>query len=733
VTYDHHDEETLGKPYDARLVRRLLTYVRPYARLVVLAVVLLVAVTCFELAIPYLTRSALDDYIVATWRLVVDDGSEAARGFVSEHAADLLPVDGSQAAAPAVVGPDGAAVPGEGPSPPAAGDAAPAPTVGSRRRYLVASKALSGYDPRQVAAATKAGVVGDERYYVADRSFIESRAVDASGFLPAGGRVGIPIARLDRLSPEDLRALRADDFSGVARISLIIVVLLVLTFGFTLLQIYMMEVTSQRVMYDLRMKVLSHLHRLSLSFFDRNPVGRLVTRATNDIAVLHEMFTSIVITILHDMFVLLGVVIVLLRLNWRLALVSFVVLPITAWLTVVFSVRIRDAFREVRVKVARINASLNESISGMRVTQIFRREPESYRRFARINHENFLAAMKQLKVFAMFMPIMDLASSVAIALVIWYGGGKVIQATLSLGTLVAFLSYVQMFFRPLRNLAQQYGTMQQAMASSERIFLLLDDKEMIPEPAHPVRPARVRGEIAFENVWFAYNEGEWVLRDVSFTVAPGETVAIVGATGAGKTSIISLLERFYDVQRGRITLDGIDVRDMERSFLRSHLGLVMQDVFVFAGDIKGNIRLGNRSVSDEDVRRAAEYVHADRFIERLPAKYDEEVRERGVTLSTGQRQLLAFARALAFDPKILILDEATSNIDTETERLIQDALLRLLKGRTSIVIAHRLSTIQHADKILVMHRGKVREVGTHQELLAKRGYYYRLYRLQYAR
>jgi ABC-type multidrug transport system fused ATPase/permease subunit len=327
---------------------------------------------------------------------------------------------------------------------------------------------------------------------------------------------------------------------------------------------------------------------------------------------------------------------------------------------------------------------------------------------------------------------MELASSVAIALVIWYGGGKVVQSTLSLGTLVAFLSYVQMFFRPLRNLAQQYGTMQQAMASSERIFLLLDDDDMIPETEKPERPERAEGRVSFENVWFGYLEDEWVLRDVSFTVEPGETVAIVGATGAGKTSIISLLERFYDIQKGKITLDGVDIRDMEKDFLRSQLGLVMQDVFLFAGDIKGNVRLGNSDITGEEVERVAQYVNADTFIDRLPGGYDEEVHERGVTLSTGQRQLLSFARALAFDPTILILDEATSNIDTETEHLIQEALLRLMEGRTSIVIAHRLSTIQHADKILVMHKGKIREVGSHQELLAKRGYYYRLYQLQYA-
>jgi ATP-binding cassette subfamily B protein/subfamily B ATP-binding cassette protein MsbA len=706
MAYDHHDEETLGKPYDARLVRRLLTYVKPYARLVTLAVLMLVAVTCFELAIPYLTRTAIDDHIVATSRLVVYDGSAETLGFIEGHADDLVPIDAA---------PDATGVVGD-----------------SAERYLVSSKALSGYDPREVARMTDLGVVKEELYYLADGGFFEARALDRTGFLPAGRQVGVPIERLSEFPREDLRALRADDIRGVARISMTIVLLLVLTLGFTLLQINMMEVTSQRVMYDMRMKVLRHLQRLSLSFYDKNPVGRLVTRATNDIAVLHEMFTSIVITILRDLFILIGVIVVMLRLNWRLALVSFIVLPIMAWITAVFSVRIRDAFREVRVKVARINASLNESISGMRVTQIFVREAESFRRFASINHENFLAAMKQLKVFAMFMPLMEFASSIAIALVIWYGGGKVVQATLSLGTLVAFLTYVQMFFRPLRNLAQQYGTMQQAMASSERIFLLLDDDEIVPEPDLPQAPEDVRGRIVFENVWFSYVEDEWVLRDVSFTVEPGETVAIVGATGAGKTSIISLLERFYDIQKGRITLDGIDIRDMDKAHLRSLLGLVMQDVFMFAGDIKGNIRLGNDSISDEEVERVAEYVNADRFIAKLSGGYDEEVHERGVTLSTGQRQLLSFARALAFDPRILILDEATSNIDTETEHLIQDALVRLMEGRTSIVIAHRLSTIQHADKILVMHRGKIREVGNHQELLAKRGYYYRLYQLQYA-
>jgi len=700
MPHDYYDEEILGKAYDQRLVGRLVTYVRPYLRYVIVSVVILIGVAGAELALPYLTRLAIDDYIVATSRLVVPDRApaEIADPFVERHRADLVEVEAG---------------------------------AGLGEAYFVRSQQLSEYDPREVARARDAGLIGETDYYLAPSDVMEERGLIRTGHVPAGGRVGVPYQRLSEFSEEDVRAVRAEDFEGVGRIALTIIGILLASFVVRLVQINMMELTSQRVMYDIRMQILKHLQRLSLSFFDKNPVGRLVTRATNDVEVLHEMFTSIVIMLLRDVFILLGVIILMLRLNWRLALVSFAVLPFMAWATVVFSVKIRDAFREVRMRVARINATLQESISGMRITQIFRREDESMRRFRKINHDNFLAAMRQIRVFAMFMPLMELASAVAIGLVIWYGGGQVLRTTLSLGTLVAFLSYVQMFFRPIRNLTEQYSVMQQAMASSERIFMLLDNEDLIPEPEDPVVPETSEGRIEFDDVCFAYVEDEWVLKHVSFTVEPGETVAIVGATGAGKTSIISLLERFYDVRSGRILLDGVDIRDLPKGYLRSKLGLVMQDVFIFAGDIKGNIRLGNDDVTKDDLRRIAGHVHADHFIQRLPGGYDEEVRERGSTLSTGQRQLLAFARALAFDPLILILDEATSNIDTETERLIQDALVRLLEDRTSIVIAHRLSTIQHADRILVMHHGRICEEGTHQELLAQRGYYYRLYELQY--
>jgi ABC-type multidrug transport system fused ATPase/permease subunit len=447
------------------------------------------------------------------------------------------------------------------------------------------------------------------------------------------------------------------------------------------------------------------------------------------VEVLSEMFSSVLITFFKDIFMLIGIVLVMLRLNARLALVSFVVIPLIVYVTMYFRIKVRDAFRLVRLRIAKINASLQENISGMRVVQMFTRESENYRRFAKINHDYFLANMRQIVIFAIFRPLIEVISAAAIALVIWYGGGQVLLEAISLGTLVAFLSYVQMFFHPIRDLSEKFNTLQAAMASSERIFLLMDTREAIPEPAKP-STNKIKGAVEFKNVRFSYG-AEDVLRDVSFKVEPGESVAIVGATGAGKTSIINLIERFYDVADGVITIDGVDIREYAKSDLRSSIGLVMQDVFLFAGDVVGNIRLGNTDISDQDVRKAAEYANASQFIEKLNGGYSAEVKERGVTLSAGQRQLLSFARALAFEPPILILDEATSNIDTETEALIQDALGRLMKGRTSIVIAHRLSTIQRVNRIIVLHKGRKVEEGTHQELLKKRGMYYRLYQLQY--
>ncbi len=494
---------------------------------------------------------------------------------------------------------------------------------------------------------------------------------------------------------------------------------------------FLTEWIGQKAIFDLRMQVFGYLQRLSLRFFDKNPIGRLVTRTTNDVESLNDMFSSGVVTIFSDIFVIFWILVFMFFMSWELSLVTLIVLPFLFYATWVFRRKAREAYREVRRHLARLNAFLQEHISGTIVLQIFNREKKARDQFEKINSDYRDAYMRSIFYHAIFYPVVELISAVAIGLIIWYGGGNIVQGTLTIGILVSFIQYTEMFFRPIRDLAEKYNIMQTAMASSERIFKLLDDKSVIPDPEHPVELDTIRGEVKYKNVWFAYNENEYVLRDVSFHVQPGESVALVGATGAGKTSIINLMTRFYDIQQGQILVDGVDIRTIRKADLRKHIAIVLQDVFLFSGDIKNNLTLGDESISLDRVREVCAAVGADKFIERLPRGYDEPVKERGATLSVGQKQLLSFARALAVDPKILILDEATSSVDTETELLIQQAIQRMLKGRTSIVIAHRLSTIQRADKIIVMHKGKIREIGKHHELLAQQGIYYRLYQLQY--
>jgi ABC-type multidrug transport system fused ATPase/permease subunit len=484
-------------------------------------------------------------------------------------------------------------------------------------------------------------------------------------------------------------------------------------------------------MYDVRMAVYSHLQRLSVSYYDRNPVGRLITRVTNDIEALNEMFSSGVVNIFGDAFTLIGIMIAMLSLDWKLALVSFAVLPLLFYAAMLFRVRVRAAFREVRRIIARLNAYLQESVTGMSVIQLFNRQERNFQEFEGINREHQDAYIRTIRYYAVFYPAVEVISALAVGLIVWYGGGQVLQQTLTLGVLVAFLQYVQQFFQPISNLSEQYNTMQAAMAASERLFALLDEEPQVQNPAAPAVLPRPAGRIEFRNVWFAYTPGEWVLRDVSFTAEPGQRVAFVGATGAGKTTIINLICRFYDVQQGQILLDGVDLRAFSQEDLRKHIGLVLQEVFLFSGPILENIRLWNEAISEDRARQAAEYVNAHPFIARLPDAYHTALGERGSTLSSGQRQLLSFARALAYDPAILVLDEATSSIDTETERLIQDALDKLMHQRTALIIAHRLSTIQHADQIIVLHKGQIQERGTHQQLLRSGRIYAKLYQLQY--
>jgi ATP-binding cassette subfamily B protein len=617
-----HEEEVLGKAYDSRLMRRLLTYLRPYKWQVALALAAILLKSGAAIVGPYLTKVAVDKYL--------------------------------------------------------------APTT-------------------------------------------------------AWGRHSV----LDRwLSPQPL--------TGIAQISLLYVLLLAATFFLEYAQTYLMQWTGQKVMFDLRSQIFRHLQRMHVGFYDKNPVGRLVTRVTTDVDALNEMFTAGVVAIFEDVFVLAGIVAIMLRMSWWLALVTFAVVPLIFVATSIFRKYVRDSYRRIRVAIARINAYLQEHVSGMVVLQLFNREKKAFDRFSRINASHMEAYKDAIIAYAIYYPVVEILSSAAIACVIWFGGGAVLRATVTLGVLVAFIQYAQRFFRPIQDLSEKYNILQSAMASSERVFKLLDTPAEIVEPVSP-KKSLGPGRIEFDHVWFAYRSvpaggdgqprdgqlpvqggtPDWVLKDVSFTIEPGETVAIVGHTGAGKSTMISLLLRFYDVQQGAIRIDGVDVREMSLADLRRRFGVVLQDPFLFSGTVGDNIRLGTEWIEDQAIEQAARDVNLADFIASLPQGFREPVRERGSTLSTGQKQLISFARALAHDPRILVLDEATSSVDTETEFKVRDALTRMVEGRSSLIVAHRLSTIQRADKILVMHKGRLREMGTHQQLLAQRGIYWKLYQLQY--
>jgi ATP-binding cassette subfamily B protein len=527
------------------------------------------------------------------------------------------------------------------------------------------------------------------------------------------------------------RYIRNNNFSGLNQIAVIYALTLVCVFALSFSQTWLINLMGQKIMYDLRMQIFRHLQKLDVSFFDKNPVGRLMTRVTTDVDALNELFTSGVISVFDDIFTLSGIIISLFLLNYRLALGIVTILPFLILVTLLFKIKVRDSFRKVRTAIARINAFLQENITGAAVVQLFSQEKKQYRQFTRINKDHLDANLQSIFYYAIFFPLLELISASAVALIVWYGGRQVLTGALTLGTLVAFIQYSDRFFSPISDLSEKYTILQSAMASSERIFKLLDTEPSIASPSKTGSLTVERGSIEFRNVSFFYNAGEPVLHDVSFKVEPGEKIAVVGATGAGKSTIISLLSRFYDVQQGEILVDGENIRNFNLQGLRSSIGIVLQDVFLFSGSVSENIRLGNHRISDEQVQRAAETVHASHFIHKLERQFSTEVGERGSSLSVGQKQLLAFARALAFNPKILVLDEATSSIDTETELLIRDALAKLMAGRTSIIIAHRLSTIQNADRIIVLHRGRIREVGSHQELLRLRGIYWKLYQLQY--
>jgi ATP-binding cassette subfamily B multidrug efflux pump len=694
--YGYMEEGKLGKAYDHRLLRRLAPYTFPYKKLVIAALMLTLMTTLLDLALPYLTKIAIDRYILSSWyRVDMTKVDETTKRELLNNLGNKMEksADGSQG--------------------------------------FISHQMIKKIDPVLLYKLRHKRVIQDDRFYkLAPALRKEFSGLEKQAIHLEGGSIMVPLEGLHSLKPGDVLKIRGKDLQGLSHVGMVLLAFLFVSFWFGYGENYLLELIGQRITQDIRLALFKRMQSQGLSFFDRHPVGRLVTRVTNDIENLNEMFKSVMVTVLKDFFILTGILVVLLYLNWRLALVSFALIPLIFGVALLCSSMARDAFRELRAKVAKMNAFLQERIAGMRIIQLFATEKFQEESFGKINHENYLAGMKQIRVFAIFMPVMDLFSSFTVALIIWYGGGKVIGEQLSLGSLVAFISYIQMFFRPIRDISEKYNIMQASMASTERIIEFMDHKEEIPEPEVPMKPAKHEGHLEFRNVSFGYDRDHPVLHDVFFEVKPGEMVAIVGATGAGKTTVVNLIERFYETMEGSILLDGIDIRQRSQHELRSSIGLVMQDVFIFSGSVEDNILLGQDDQGQASLHQAVVQANADQLIRRLPAGFKQEVGEEGSNISAGERQLLSFARALAHDPKLLILDEATSSIDPETERLIQEAIFKMTEKRTTLVVAHRLSTIRNADRILVMHHGRIREQGSHDELIALKGIYYKLNRFR---
>lgn len=692
--FGYMEEGQLGKPYNIKVLKRLLPYTFPYKKVILSALCLALIISLFDLALPYLSKIAIDRYILSSWYMVnlSDMKEDDRKAFLKEY-----------------------------------GEYVEKSEEGSYG--IISHVDLINIDISIANRLKAAGIISQERLYkvhMKTGSYPLSIKGGDNPEMLATGHVLVPLKEINNLDYSDIQKIRGKDFRGLLLLGVLILGLILLSFIINYYEYFLLEFIGQNIMQDIRIELFDKMQSRAISFFDQFPVGTLVTRVTNDIENLNEMFKSVIITVFKDILILIGILAVLLYINWKLALVSFIVLPFIFGVTLLFSTLAREAFREMRAKVAKINAFLQERFSGMRIVQLYVREKVQVDEFRKINHENFLAGMKQIRVFAVFMPLMELFSSFTVALIIWYGGGKVISDQLSLGSLVAFISYIQMFFKPIRDISEKYNIMQLAMASSERIIEFMDNGEEIPDPSNPEILEEKEGHLQFKNVSFSYEEDRPILNDISFEVKPGETVAIVGATGAGKTTIVNLIERFYDVDQGMILLDGVDIRKLSKNEVRSLAGLVMQDVFIFSGSLIDNISQVTVKMDYEAVVEAAKNANALSFIEKLPNKFQQELSEGGSTISGGERQLLSFARALAYKPKLLILDEATSSVDPETEHLIQDAISKMTRKQTTLVVAHRLSTIRDADRILVMHHGSIQEQGNHEELMAKNGIYFKL-------
>jgi ATP-binding cassette subfamily B protein/subfamily B ATP-binding cassette protein MsbA len=674
--------ETTGKFFDRKVLRRTLHFVNPYKGLVALAFVFLMITAAIQIVMPIINRRAIDFYILPSY--VELTRPDLAKEYDLEKYIVQLE--------------DG--------------------------KTLIKRPALS----REISAELeRMNAFGDIRFYITKKTIPGKEPLFVKTL---DGRYAIEQTKINILTKPHILDLRKEDLREVYKLALLLVTILVISFIFSFLQGYTLQYVTQKVMYDMRIAISRHLLNLPLSYFDRNPTGRLVTRATNDVAAIAEMLSSVIVYLIKDFVVIIGVVVIMFRMNLKLTLLVLSISPALLFVTILFRVKLRDAFRRVRAKLAQLNAFLQESISGIRVVQIFNLEKIVKGKFQTQNKELFDANIQQLYVFATFRPIIDFLRAVTVGLIIWIGGGEVIRNMLTFGSLIAFLSYIDMLFQPIIEFSEKYNIMQSAMAAGDRIFELLDEPT---EPKGRGLRKEISGKVEFRNVWFSYNTDTWVLKDISFVVNPGETLAIVGPTGAGKTSLISTIFGFYPYQKGQILIDDIPLEEYDLEHLRSQMGLVLQDVFIFSGELKKNIRLYREDISDKEIEEAARNVYVQHFAQKLQNGYETLLGERGASLSVGERQLLSFARALAFNPRILVLDEATANVDSYTEKLIQQAIRKVLKGRTSIVIAHRLSTIKDADKIIVVYDGKIVEEGTHDSLIKRKGMYYHLYILQFAR
>ncbi|MBU1277158.1 MAG: ABC transporter ATP-binding protein/permease [Proteobacteria bacterium] len=694
--YGYMEGDQLGKPYDVRLLKRLASYGRPHLAVILFASLLTLMATGLELTLPYITRLAIDRYMVRQALEVRPQAAppELVRALRQEAGAEFLP--------------------------------------GRGQAVFVPETAWRKLDHKLTARLRAAGAVGEHPFYLAPPTPEADRLarLHPELFVKAGERWVVATPDLARLPGEELRALRAPDAWGMARLALLFLLAAAGVFGLGYFQTMLLERTGQEMMLAMRQQLYRHLLGRDEFFFSRNPVGKLVTRLTNDIQNLNEMFTSALVSLFQDVFVIVGIVVVLLWLDFKLALVCLALTPVVGGLAWAFSRLARDAFRRLQGHLGRINSWLGETLDGLAVIKLFRAEGAGQKQFRRLNDGYFDAGMRQVKVFAVFLPITELLSALAMALIIYYGGGRVVQDQLSLGTLVAFLSYMQMFFRPVRDLAEKYNIMQAAMASGERIFHLLDDPQALPAPRTPAPAQAGPGRVEFRGVTFGYEPGRPVVRDLNLVIPPGESWAVVGPTGAGKTSLVNLLMRLYDPDQGSVLIDGVDLRDMDRKDVAKRVAMVSQEVFLLSGTVKENITLNRPEVDQEHLERALEVSGAAEFVGHLEHGLDTQLGEGARRLSAGQRQLLALARAVAGDPRVLVLDEATSSVDPVSERLIQKSLPRVMAGRTSLVVAHRLSTIRRADNILVMHQGRVVEQGRHQELMDADGLYARLVRLQ---